>query len=295
MAIAPLFQRFVDDELELAPALVSRVLAGTVQLLGPSKDPAPAGGERIHYADLVTALQRGSAIYEKAFVDSLRRQVSEELDEQRESSVRRVQGRRTRADGRIAGRGRHRDLARDAADRQHRRVGAARAADVHVDAGRPAPRQHRIESVSAAGLRDRALGRGVRDRRLADPARDRPADVGRSRRRVAQERGRGGVDPARVAGRPAGPLPDRGPALGRELRASRRRAAAPGRADGAAVEHAAADRAGGAGARRWQRSRGDGPHRAQRRREPAQPRARAGTDAARRVAAPSAAGKLAPG
>jgi hypothetical protein len=76
MAIAPLFQRFVDDELELAPALVSRVLAGTVQLLGPSKEPAPAGGERIHYADLVTALQRGSAIYEKAFVDSLRGQVS---------------------------------------------------------------------------------------------------------------------------------------------------------------------------------------------------------------------------
>src|SRR4051812_41652730 len=86
MAIAPLFQRFVDDELALAPALVSRVLAGTVQLLGPSRDPAPPGGERIHYADLVTALQCGSAIYEKTFVDSLRRQVSEELDEQRQSS-----------------------------------------------------------------------------------------------------------------------------------------------------------------------------------------------------------------
>ena len=31
MAISPLFQRFVDDELALAPALVSRVVAGTVQ------------------------------------------------------------------------------------------------------------------------------------------------------------------------------------------------------------------------------------------------------------------------
>jgi hypothetical protein len=86
MAIAPLFQRFVDDELALAPALVSRVLAGTVQLLGPSKEPAPAGGERIHYADLVTALQRSPTLYEKAFIDSLRRQVTEELDERRDAS-----------------------------------------------------------------------------------------------------------------------------------------------------------------------------------------------------------------
>jgi len=86
MAIAPLLQRFVDDELALAPALVARVLAGTVQLLGPSKEHASAGGERIHYVDLVMALQRGAAIYENAFVDSLRRQVGEELDEQREAS-----------------------------------------------------------------------------------------------------------------------------------------------------------------------------------------------------------------
>src|SRR6476659_10201213 len=92
MVIAPLLQRFVDDELSLAPALVARVLAGTVQLLGPSKELASAGGERIHYADLVTALQRGSAIYEKAFVDSLRRQVSEELEERREASFVESQG-----------------------------------------------------------------------------------------------------------------------------------------------------------------------------------------------------------
>ena len=85
MAIAPLFQRFVDDELALAPALVARVLAGTMQLLGPSKEPAPAGGERMHYADLVTALQRSAPLYEKTFVDSLRRQVAEEVDERRDS------------------------------------------------------------------------------------------------------------------------------------------------------------------------------------------------------------------
>jgi Protein of unknown function (DUF1631) len=92
MAIAPLFQRFVDDELALAPALLARVLAGTVQLLGPGKEPAPPGGERVHYADLVTALQRNPALYENAFVDSLRRQVSEELDERRDPAFAESQG-----------------------------------------------------------------------------------------------------------------------------------------------------------------------------------------------------------
>ncbi|HEV7575730.1 MAG TPA: DUF1631 family protein [Caldimonas sp.] len=81
MAIAPLFQRFVDDELALAPALVARVVAGTVQLLGPAKEVA-GGNDRVHYADIVTALQRNAPLYEKTFVDSLRRQVGEELDEQ---------------------------------------------------------------------------------------------------------------------------------------------------------------------------------------------------------------------
>jgi hypothetical protein len=79
MAIAPLFQRFVDDELALAPALVDRVVAGTVQLLGPSASQA---GERIHYADIVSALQQ-TTTFQKAFVESLRRQVAVELDEQR--------------------------------------------------------------------------------------------------------------------------------------------------------------------------------------------------------------------
>ena len=80
MAISPLFQRFVDDELALAPALVSRVVAGTVQLLGPSKD-GTGGGDRVHYADIVVALQRDAAGYEKTFVESLRRQVAEDLEE----------------------------------------------------------------------------------------------------------------------------------------------------------------------------------------------------------------------
>ncbi|HEX4235335.1 MAG TPA: DUF1631 family protein [Caldimonas sp.] len=83
MAIAPLFQRFVDDELALAPALVERVIAGTLQLLGPAKEAAAGGGERVHYADIVAVLQKDSAQYPKAFVESLRRQVAADLDEQR--------------------------------------------------------------------------------------------------------------------------------------------------------------------------------------------------------------------
>jgi len=79
MSIAPILQRFIDDELALAPALIGRVALGTIQLLGPSKEAA-GSSERFHYADIVTALQGKAALYEKAFVDSLRRQIAEEFD-----------------------------------------------------------------------------------------------------------------------------------------------------------------------------------------------------------------------
>jgi len=59
MPIAPLFQRFVDDELALAPALVARVVAGTIQLLGPAKDGA-GGAERM--PPLATELVDSSGI-----------------------------------------------------------------------------------------------------------------------------------------------------------------------------------------------------------------------------------------
>ena len=83
MPIAPLLQRFVDDELALAPALVARVLAGTLQLLGSSNDGSLSAAERSHYADLVKLLLRDGGAYERAFVASLRRLASEELDDAR--------------------------------------------------------------------------------------------------------------------------------------------------------------------------------------------------------------------
>src|SRR5678816_249297 len=79
MSIAPILQRFIDDELALAPALIGRVAIGAIQLLGPSKEAA-GSSERFHCADIVTALQGKAALYEKAFVDSLRRQIAEEFD-----------------------------------------------------------------------------------------------------------------------------------------------------------------------------------------------------------------------
>lgn len=81
----PLFQRFVEDELALAPALVSRVLAGTVQLLGPSKDSGTSAGERSHHSEIVKALQREASLFEKTFVESLAKRVRDETDGPRET------------------------------------------------------------------------------------------------------------------------------------------------------------------------------------------------------------------
>ena len=82
MPIAPLLQRFVDDEMALAPALAQRTLIGTLQLLRDSKDGALSPSERQHHFALVEALQRHGAAYQAAFVEALRTQVLEGLAEQ---------------------------------------------------------------------------------------------------------------------------------------------------------------------------------------------------------------------
>ena len=81
MPTSALFQRFVDDELALAPSFVARVVAGTLQLLGPSRDGGIGPSERAHHAEVVKALQRDTADYEHVFLESLRRLAAEELDE----------------------------------------------------------------------------------------------------------------------------------------------------------------------------------------------------------------------
>jgi len=91
MSIAPILQRFIDDELALAPALIDRVVNGTVQLLGPSKEAA-GSSERFHYADIVAALHDKGSLYEQTFVESLRRQIAEDLDEKALSTTGEAKG-----------------------------------------------------------------------------------------------------------------------------------------------------------------------------------------------------------
>ncbi len=82
MPIAPLLQRFVNDELARAPALIERCLAGVLTLLRDGKDRGLHASERAHHFTLVEALQRQSETYQRSFVDSLRKRVLEELDQQ---------------------------------------------------------------------------------------------------------------------------------------------------------------------------------------------------------------------
>ena len=85
MPISPHLQRFVDDELGLSRALVGRVLAGTMQLLG-FNDSSLGASERAQYADALKALQRSANRYEEAFVENLRRIVADEIDDLRDPS-----------------------------------------------------------------------------------------------------------------------------------------------------------------------------------------------------------------
>ena len=87
MATSPLFQRFVDDELALAPALVHRVSAGSLQLLGPSRDGGLSAAERTLHAEVISALQGGAGRYERSFTESLRRLVAEDLADAHEPDV----------------------------------------------------------------------------------------------------------------------------------------------------------------------------------------------------------------
>jgi len=74
-------QRFVDDELGRAPALVERTVAGTLQLLRDTRDSPLSAAERTQRVQLVEALERQHAIYCDTFVQALRAGVFEVLAE----------------------------------------------------------------------------------------------------------------------------------------------------------------------------------------------------------------------
>ncbi|MEO7007966.1 MAG: DUF1631 family protein, partial [Caldimonas sp.] len=79
MPTAPLLQRFVDDELGRTSGFVSRVLAGTLQLLRESKDNGLPAGERAHCIELIAALQKQGDLYQNTYTEALRALVAEEL------------------------------------------------------------------------------------------------------------------------------------------------------------------------------------------------------------------------
>src|SRR5450755_1229544 len=79
MQPSPPLKRFVDDELGRSAALVSRVLAGTLQLLRESKDSAQSASERSHSIELIAALQNQAELYQNTFVEALRIRVDGEL------------------------------------------------------------------------------------------------------------------------------------------------------------------------------------------------------------------------
>ena len=82
MPIAPVLQRFVDDELALAPALIERVRAGTLQLLRDTKDGSVAPAERTHQFAIVATLQSQGSAYQREFCSTLHSGVRSSLAEQ---------------------------------------------------------------------------------------------------------------------------------------------------------------------------------------------------------------------
>ena len=72
MSTASLFQRFVQDELGRAPALVQKAFVGTVQLLGQSGGAVHAIDQGQH-GDIARSLQRDAALFQETFVESLER------------------------------------------------------------------------------------------------------------------------------------------------------------------------------------------------------------------------------
>jgi hypothetical protein len=79
MTIAPLMKRFVDDELNRSADLISRTVASTLEQLRQPRDHLLTASEREHYFGLVQTLQQNQALYQRSFVDALRKLVLADL------------------------------------------------------------------------------------------------------------------------------------------------------------------------------------------------------------------------
>ncbi|MBX3622508.1 MAG: DUF1631 family protein [Rhizobacter sp.] len=79
MSVAPLLQRFVDDELGRSADLVLRTCTATLEQLRQPRDNLLTSSERQHYFTLVQVLQQHQAQYQRSFVAALQRLVHAEL------------------------------------------------------------------------------------------------------------------------------------------------------------------------------------------------------------------------
>lgn len=79
MPVSPLLQRFVDDELNRSADLISRTCSATLEQLRQPRDHLLTSSERQHYFELVQVLQQQQGVYQRAFVQALRRLVLAEL------------------------------------------------------------------------------------------------------------------------------------------------------------------------------------------------------------------------
>jgi hypothetical protein len=79
MSVSPLLQRFVDGELHRSADLISRTCSATLEQLRQPRDHLLTSSERQHYFELVQVLQAQQGVYQKAFVEALRRLVLADL------------------------------------------------------------------------------------------------------------------------------------------------------------------------------------------------------------------------
>ncbi len=79
MPIAPLLQRFVDDELKRSADLIAQTLTGTLEQLRPTRDKSLSAADRQHRQDVAQVVQQHQASYQRSFVDGLRAFVQADL------------------------------------------------------------------------------------------------------------------------------------------------------------------------------------------------------------------------
>lgn len=82
MPFAPLLQQFVNDELAQATALIDRTRLGVIESLRQPRAEGMGAGERPAVLDLIEMLRNKPALYNDAFLQSLRKSALADLHEQ---------------------------------------------------------------------------------------------------------------------------------------------------------------------------------------------------------------------